>query len=140
MPDAPVFLLFQQVFIDSVLAVQIRIDIHLAYIVEQIEVKITDAAFFQLSLENFFCFRHICKIVSRKLGCQIKALPGIFLQNLSHGRLGISPVISPCCVKIINPSADGIFHHLSCRRLIYYPVIVTDNREPHASQAKRRQF
>ena len=70
--------------------IQIIINIHLAYIVEQIEIEVLHLTFLQLLRENFFNLRHVCQIVSRELIRQIEALPGIFLQGPAHNQLGIT--------------------------------------------------
>ena len=79
MLDPTIFLLLHQIVIDAVLRIQISIDIHLADIVKQIKIKVFHLTFFQLLLEDFFYLRHVCQIISGKLGCQIKAVSIIIL-------------------------------------------------------------
>ena len=109
MTDPAVPLLLDQVSVCTVsVIVQIMVDVHLAHIVEQVEIKIVHLAFLQLFLKNLFHLAKVGEVVSRELRRQIKILPRIFLQRLAHDCLGMSVVISPCSVIIIDPMLHRI--------------------------------
>ena len=78
MTDSSVFLLLHEIIKNPVLRIQIRINIHLTDIVEQIKVKILYLAFLQLLLKNLFYLRHVGKIIARNL---------LARQNFSLGYL-----------------------------------------------------
>ena len=88
MTDSSVLFLFDQITIGAVFfIIQISINIHLADIVEQIEIKMINLTFLKLLLKNLFCLSEISKIVSREFCRQIKLVSGIFLQRISHDDL-----------------------------------------------------
>ena len=67
MPDAAVLLLLHQVVMDAVPGVQVGVDVHLAHIVEEIEVKVVHLALFQLRFEDLLNLRHIGQVVAGNL-------------------------------------------------------------------------
>ena len=67
MLDPACFLLLQQIICKADLIIKVLIDVHLAYIVEQIEVEIVYLAFLELLLENLLNVIKVGKIVSREL-------------------------------------------------------------------------
>ena len=87
MSDSSVFLLLHQVSVYAVLFIQIFVNIHFTDIMEQIEIKVFDAAFFKLFLEDFLNLRHIGKIIARKLRRQIILFPRISAERLSDNGL-----------------------------------------------------
>ena len=77
MTDSSILLLLHQILMDPVLLIQIFIDIHLTYIVEQIEIKIGNPALFKLFLKDLLHLRHIGQIIPRELCSQIELFAGI---------------------------------------------------------------
>ena len=66
MTDTSVLLLLNEIVIGAIFfIIQILVNIHLADIVEQIEIKILHLAFFKLLLKNLFHFPEIGKIIPR---------------------------------------------------------------------------
>ena len=59
MTDTPFFLLLHQVIENTVFFIQISINIHFTYVVEQIKIKIIHSAFFQLCFKNAFHLVHV---------------------------------------------------------------------------------
>ena len=59
MPDPSVPLLLQQIVINPVFLIQVSVNIHLTYVVEEVEIKIFHLTFFQLFLKDLFHFVHI---------------------------------------------------------------------------------
>ena len=109
MADPAVSFLLDQISVCTVgVIIQVMVDIHLAHIVEQVEIKIVHLAFLQLFLKNLFHPAEVGEVVSRELRRQIKILPRIFLQRLAHDCLGMSVVISPCSIIVINPMLHRI--------------------------------
>ena len=87
MTDPSVFLLLHQIIINAMFLIQIIINIHLAYIVEQIEIKVFYLAFLQLFLENLLHLIHIRKVISRELAGQVKFLSRVLFQRTAHYQL-----------------------------------------------------
>ena len=87
MADAAIALLRHQIIIGAVLGIQVGVDIHLAHIVEQIEIKVIHTAFLQLFFKDFFRLAHVAQTVARKLGGQVEAVARILDQQLAHHQL-----------------------------------------------------
>ena len=84
MADSARFFLLYQVIENPVFRIQIAVDIHLADIVKQIEIKIGHLTFLQLFLENGFYFIDIGKIIAGKFIGEIKLFPRIFFQRAAQ--------------------------------------------------------
>ena len=113
--DAAIPFLLPQIVHNAVLFVQIGVDIHLADVVEQVEIKIFHLAFFQLAREDFLYLRHVGQIIAREFAGQIKALPGMLFQSLTDDRLGMAVVVAPGRIVIVDALRHGVVHHVLCR-------------------------
>ena len=86
--DAPIFLLLHEIRIYAIFpVVKIRVYIHLAHIMEKIEVEVVYAKLFKLTLEDLFYFIPICRVVSRKLSRKIKTISMVACESFSHNEL-----------------------------------------------------
>ena len=85
--DAALGLLLQQIVQNAVLRVQVGVDVHFADVVKQVEVEIIHSALLQLLFKYLLYLGHIGQVIAWKLGGQIKALPGVFLQRPANGQL-----------------------------------------------------
>ena len=68
----PAFFLLHQIIVDSIFRIQIGVYVHLAHIMEQVEVKIFHLAFLQLCFKDFFHLVHIGQVISREFGGEIE--------------------------------------------------------------------
>ena len=133
-------LLLHQILENPVFFVQIRVDIHLADVVEQIEIEIPHLTFFQLFFKDLAHFSHIGQIVSREFVRQIKRFPGISLQRPSHHQLGLAVVVSPGGVEIVDSMGDSVVHHPLRRRFIDPGIVSVDNGQAHGPHSQGGQF
>ena len=138
MPDPAVLLLFHQILEDAILRVQIGVDIHLADIVEQIEIKIIHAAFFQLLFKDLLDLAHIGKVVARELVRQIERFPGILRQSLAKDNLRLAAVIAPSGIVVVDAVRHRIADHLSGGLFIHFRVVAVQHRQSHTAHAQRR--
>ena len=140
MLNTSVLLLLHEIVINSMFFIQILVNIHLTYIMEQVKIKIIHLTFLKLFLKNLFHFRHISKVITRKFRRKIKGLSRILLQKPSHNQFGIAAMIPPCSIVIINSMFHSVGNHLFCRRLINLRILSSNNRKTHCSHPKRRQL
>ena len=87
MADPSILFLLGEICVDPVFFIQIFIYVHLAHIMDKIEVKISNPAFFKLLFKNFFHLIHVGKIVTGEFAGQIKTFSRITGKCLSHYRL-----------------------------------------------------
>ena len=66
MTDASVLFLFYKIIENTILGIQVRIDIHLAYIVEKVKIKVFHLTLLQLLFKDLFHLVHVGKIIARK--------------------------------------------------------------------------
>ena len=138
--DLPFFFHLHQVVIDAVLRIQIVVDIHLAYIMEKIEVEILHAGLSELLGEDLLYLRHVPEIVSGELICKIEALTRMGCERLAHDELGVSVMISPCRIKVINSGSKCFIHHFLCAFDIDLRVIPFNDRKTHRAESQRRDL
>ena len=135
-----VFLLFFQVVIDAVRVVEIGIYIDLAYIMEQIEVEMIDAAFFKLFRKYPSYFIYICEIVSGKFVGKKKAVSRISRQEITGYCFRCSVMVASSRVEIVySPFYRGIEHHRG-GILIRLRKIAVFKRKTHRSEAESGNF
>ena len=140
MADTAGTFLADQIVINAIFLIQIGVDIHLTDVVEQVKIEIGNLTFFQLFFKNFFYFVHVRQVISREFIRKIKAFAGMFCQRLSHDQFGISIVISPGGVIIIDAVFHRIIHHLTGSSFIDPGIIPVDDRKAHRSHSKSRKF
>ena len=140
MADAPVFLLLFQVGENAVALVQIGVDVHLADVVEEVEIEMVRAALFQLRFENLLHFVDVPEIVAGELGGEIKAVPRVCRKNLAHGVFRFAVVIPPGGVEIIDPVPDGIVEHLRRRLFVDLCILPVQNGQTHRAESERGQL
>ena len=135
-----VLLLLPQIIHYTVAFVEILLDIHLAYIMEEIKIKILHPALLQLFLEYLFYLVHIGKIVSGEFIRKIEALSRICAQRLAHRQLRIAAVIPPRGVVVIYALFHGIRHHLFHLVIVDFSVVTVEHRQSHRAHSERRKL
>ena len=140
MLNPSVFLLLHKIVVNTELRVEILLYVHLAYIVEEIKIKVLHSRLFKLLFKDFFYLSHIGKIVTRKLGGNIKLVSGIFGKSLSHNNFRITVMITPCGIVIIDACGHCLVHHLKGFFFINAAVISPDYWQSHGAESKGRQF
>ena len=140
MTNASVFLLCCQVVVNPVSRVEILIDVQLADIVDQIEVKILHAAFFKLFLEDLLDFVHVGQVVAGKLVGQIKAFPRMSGQGPAQDQLRVAAVVAPGGVVIVDSALHGAGDHFVDQLLIHARIVAVDHGQPHGAHAERRKL
>ena len=88
--DPAGFFLLDQIIRQTDLVIKILVDIELAYIVEQVEVKVIRLTFFQLLLKYLFYMVKIRNIISRELVSKVIAVPVILRKRFGY-RLSLLP-------------------------------------------------
>ena len=138
--DAAVFLLLHEIVVDAVLRVEILLDVQLAHVVEQVEIKILHAAFLELLLKDLLDLRHVAEVVAGEFCGQIVALARVGRERLAHGELGVAVVIAPRRVVIV----DAVFHrvgdHVLQLRGVDVVIALFRVRQAHAAKAQPRQL
>ena len=140
MPDAAVLLLLHQVVMDAVPGVQVGVDVHLAHIVEEIEVKVVHLALFQLRFEDLLNFRHIGQVVAGKFVGDVKAVPGMSGQGPAQDQLRVAAVVAPGGVVVVDAVGHGVVHHLRRGVLVHPGIVAADDRQAHAAHAQSGQL
>ena len=140
MADTSVFLLLHEIFVDAVGLIQVSVYVHLAHIVEKVEIKILCLALLQLLLKDFLHLVHVGEVVAREFISQVKALPWVFGENAAHHQLGGAVVVSPGSIVIVYTVVNSILHHIGCGGLVYLRVIAVNDRQAHAAHAQGRQL
>ena len=136
MADPSVFLLLHQIFKNPIFFVQIGVNIHLAYIVEQIKIKVGHTAFFKLTFKNGLDFVHVGQVISGKLCGEIVIFAGIFVQKLSHHKLGLFPVVSPCGVIVVDALFHGAGDHFFSKCRVNLRIISSNGGQAHGSHTE----
>ena len=106
--DAPAPLLLGKVGEDAVALVYIVVDVHLAHVVEEIEVEVVRLALLQLRLKDLFHLVHIGKVVAGELAGKIVAAARVPRKELARDALRFAVVIPPGGVVIVDAAAHGI--------------------------------
>ena len=139
--DPPVSLLLHQIAVDTILfIIQIRVNVHLTDVMEEIEVKIFHLQLFQLPFEDLLHMPPVGRIISRELGRDIELLPRMILQRLTHDDLRVLAVITPGRIIIIDSCRHRSIHHTKRGSLIDPAIIPIEHRKAHSSKAKRGQL
>ena len=134
-PDAAVSLLLHEIVIDAVPGVQIGVDVHLAHVVEEIEVEVVHPALLQLLLEDLPHPGHVGQVVAGELVRQIEAVPGVFGQRPAHHQLGVAVVIAIGGVVVVDPVGHGVVHHGLGGGLVDAGVVPVQDGQAHAAHA-----
>ena len=136
MADTPLALLLHQIRMSAVLGVKILLDVHLADIVEQIEIEVADAALAELLFEDFLDLAHVAQVIAGKLGGEIEALPGILLKELAHHQLGIAAVVSPRGVIVVDAMGHAVIKDGLGRRFVDGRIVAVHHRQTHVAHAQ----
>ena len=141
MPDLPLVAHgFEEGVRAVLLVVEIIVDVELAHVVEEVEVEILHSALFQLTGEDLLRLAEVGHIVSRKLGGKTITAARIARKQFSHHVFGLSVVIAPCGVVVIDAVRHGIIHHLSRPLLVDVRIHAVLNGKAHRPEAKCGQF
>ena len=141
MADAAVALLFDQVGPGFVLRiVQILLDVQLADVVEEIEVKIVDLTPLKLFLKDLLRFPKIAEIVSGELVRQIEALSRKTRECFSKDDLRMPVVIAPGGVVVIDAAGHCRIDHAESLRLVDLRVVAVQYGQTHGTKSKIRQL
>ena len=138
--DAAVLLLLHQVVIDAVLGVQVGVDVHLAHVVEQVEVEVVHLALFELFLEDLLHLGHVGQVVAGEFVGNVEFLPGIPGQSLAQRQLGVAAVVAPGGVVVVHAAGHGLVHHLKGGRLVHLGVVPVNDGQAHAAHAQGGQL
>ena len=141
MADAPRRLLLDQIGVSAVFfVVEIGIDVHLAYVVEEVEIEVVHAAPFELRLEDLLRLPHVGKVIPGELACKIKFVARVGGQNAPDARLRFPVVVAPCGVEVVDAVRDGIVEHLRRQPFVHLAVVAVQNRQAHRAEPECRQL
>ena len=138
--DSACFAFRHQILLHSEFRIQIIFDIVFAHIVEQIKVEILRLQLFELFCEDFLNFREVIAVIARELRCQMEALAWITTEGFADNDFGISFVVAPCGIKIVDTVLIRIVEHFKCFFLVNVFIDAVDNRKPHGSESELRNF
>ena len=140
MADAPGGLLLEQVGHDAVRGVQVLVDVHLAHVVDEVEVEVARAGLLELALEDLGHLVHIGQVVAGELGREIVALARVARQRRAHGELGVAAMIAPCRIVVVDALLHGVIDHLVHGILIDPRVVAVHDRQAHGAKAERGEL
>ena len=130
--------LFNKIVNDSPAGISIGGVGILADIVQQVEVKILHAAFFQLLGKDCRRIIAVADLMAGILGGKIIAVPGELVQDLPDNHLGHAAVIGIGGVKIIDALLQRIAHHFLRPCLV--DASVSPGRQTHGAEAETREL
>ena len=117
----------------------VHVDLHGFFVdvVQQVEVEVVHAAFFQLFLKDFGGVIAIAEnLVTGVLGGEVIAVPGVFAQHPAHHPLGLAAMVGIGGVEVIHPGLHGHLRHAGDLRLVDGAVRKTG--QPHGPKAQQR--
>lgn len=120
--------------------IQIGVDIHLADVVEEVEIEAIHPAFFQLLLEDLLHPVHIGEVVAGEFVREEKAVPRVAGKQLPHDELGPPAVIAPRGVEIVDSPLDRVIDHFFRRGLVDPRVVPVDDGQAHGAQPERGEL
>ena len=112
MPDSAQALLLFEIVQDAPFRIGIDIIGVFIDIVQQVEIKVSHAALFQLFLKDFRWIVAGGDLVARIFVRQEPFLPRIPCQCFPDGNLAVAAVIGPGGIKIVHTMRNGIIYHL----------------------------
>ena len=112
------------------------VDVQLADIVDKVKIEIIGLEFFHLAGEDFLHPAEVCRVISRKLCCEIEALSRIVFEYPAHHRLGVFAVVSPCGIKIVDAGSKGRGDHIRGCFFINPALVSVNNGKPHGTEAE----
>ena len=69
--------------------------------------KVFRLAFLQLPFKNFPHLAHVGKVIAGEFVGQIEAVPGVAFQDPAYDRLGVSAVVAPGGVVVVDAALHG---------------------------------
>ena len=115
--------------------VEVGVYVHLADVVEKVEVKIVDAALFQLFFKDGFHLVHVGKVVAGELGGQMELPAGIARERFAHHQFGVAVMVAPGSVVVVDAVCHGVVHHGKRRCFVNLRIIPLYNRQAHGAEA-----
>ena len=112
------------------------VDVHLAHVVEQVEIEVFHPAPAQLLLKDLFRLPHVVQVISREFVRQEKLLPGIPGQGLPQRGFGMAVMVAPRGVVVIDTAGHGLVHHAADGFLIHPAVVSADHGQAHRAHAQ----
>ena len=140
MADAAGLLLLEQVGDDAVVEIEVLVDIHLAHVVDKIEIEVPRTGLLELLLEDLLDLVHVRQVVTGKLGGEVEGVARMAGERGTHRDLGIAAMIAPRGVEVVDALLQRVVDHLVDRGLVDLGVIAVDNRQAHRAKAERGQL
>ena len=134
MTDLAFFLHLQQEVCEFFI-LQVLVDVQLAHIVIEVEIKVISLAFLQLLVEDLLVLAEIGQVIARELSCQIEAAAVVLLESFAYDSLTVSVMVSPCSVEIVDAVGHSVVDHLLHGGRIRSAVISVDARQTHRCTA-----
>ena len=78
--DAPCLFLLRQVVENTILRIKILFNVHFAYVVEKIKIKIFHTASAQLLFKDLLHFSHVGQVIAGEFGGEVITLARILTQ------------------------------------------------------------
>ena len=136
--DAALVLLRHQVAVDAVFfIVQIGVDVHLAHVVEEVEVEVVHTQLFQLAGEDLPDLAPVGSVVAGELCGNIEPVSRIKGQRFAHHGFRVLAVIAPGGVIIVDAALHGCVHHTQGGSFVDPAVISIEHRQAHRAKAQR---
>ena len=138
MPDPACSLLLLKILDGAELFVRVRRDVPLVDIVHEIEVHVVGLKLSELFREDLFLAAEERNVVARELRGQIKTVPRIVFQDLSHDPLGVLSMVAVGRVEVVDAVPKRVGDHF--RHLVFVDpgIVIFQNRETHAAEAEGR--
>ena len=133
-------LLLKKIVHDAKLGVKVLVDILLAHVVDEVEVKELHPRLLELLLEDLLDLVHIVDVVTGELGRDHELIASVAVKRDTHGNLGLAIVVTPCGVEIVHATIERVVNHLVDGILVDLGIVVIDHRQAHGPKPERGEL
>ena len=134
-PNLARLLLLEEVLDRMVLLLlQILLDVDLAYVVQQVEVDVVHLELLELLCEDLLVLAEVARIVRGKFRGDVEAVSVVALERLARHDFGITAMVAPRRVKVVDAVLDRIVEHCKRRRLVDFGAVPLEHRKAHRAK------
>ena len=119
---------------------QIVVNVGLGNVMAEVEVEVLDPALLELLLEDLLHLAKIAVGIARELGGQVEAVTRILGERATEHLLGMSAVIAPGGVVVVDALLHGVVDHGSSYRFVDGVVVAIYHGQTHGAKTKAGQL
>ena len=139
MADAARALLLKQVVEDAVGGVEVAVHVHLAHVVEEVEVEVAGAGLLELPLEDLLDLAHVGEVVAGELVGEVEGVARVACERAAEHDLRLARVVAPGGVEVVHALLERIVDHLVNGSLVGPGVVAVHARQAHRTEAQPRK-